>query len=186
MSSKKDDAKSNLSSNKNYQLNSTDFNNDNNENEANELPSSGIVEKLRRIHLGAAAAASDLSLYRHQDKLSTDMGDNNNHNNFNHLRNGGASYNENGNLTNYDNINSSTTTSHRTQSATFSPSKTSSYVNETTPPDEYAWVPAGEHILVERYMHSLPITERPIIDTQGAQTRRQRLAYQVKLENFLT
>ncbi|KAI1732806.1 PET domain-containing protein [Ditylenchus destructor] len=44
---------------------------------------------------------------------------------------------------------------------------------------EYTWMPAGEHIIVDKYMHSLPVYERPIIGTEGAQLRRQRLAYQL-------
>lgn len=44
---------------------------------------------------------------------------------------------------------------------------------------EYTWMPAGEHVLVDKYMHSLPVYERPIIGTEGAQLRRQRLAYQL-------
>lgn len=45
---------------------------------------------------------------------------------------------------------------------------------------EYTWVPSANPALIGKYMESLPVSERPIIGTDGAQLRRQRLAYQVR------
>ncbi|KAH7729250.1 PET domain-containing protein [Aphelenchoides avenae] len=44
---------------------------------------------------------------------------------------------------------------------------------------EYTWVPSANPALIGKYMESLPVSERPIIGTDGAQLRRQRLAYQM-------
>ncbi len=44
---------------------------------------------------------------------------------------------------------------------------------------QYTWVPAVDPQLVHKYMSMIPEEERPIVGTDGAQRRRQRLTYQV-------
>lgn len=58
-------------------------------------------------------------------------------------------------------------------------SKTSTEKNFSI--SEYTWVPSGSQTLVEKYMMSLPESDRPIGGTEGAQIRRQRLAQQVSI-----
>lgn len=44
---------------------------------------------------------------------------------------------------------------------------------------QYTWAPTIDPELVEKYMSMIPEEDRPIAGTEGAQRRRQRLAYQV-------
>jgi hypothetical protein len=44
---------------------------------------------------------------------------------------------------------------------------------------EYTWMPTCSPTLVGKYMRSLPEEDRPVAGTEGAQVRRQRLAYQM-------
>lgn len=138
-----------LKLNDNKPNNSSDFKNDNNENESNEFPSSGIVEKMRQIHLGAAAAASNNSF------IQQNLEKNNNENNL------------------------------ITNPIIYNPLFTNKKKNILKQFEKYTWIPSGECTIVERYLNTLPIIERPIINTQGAKTRRQRLAYQVNINNFI-
>ncbi|KAF8375691.1 tes-1 [Pristionchus pacificus] len=49
---------------------------------------------------------------------------------------------------------------------------------------EYAWVPMENAQMVEKYMESLPVEERPVTGSQGEKNRKQRLAQQLPLFDF--
>ncbi|GMT23356.1 hypothetical protein PFISCL1PPCAC_14653, partial [Pristionchus fissidentatus] len=49
---------------------------------------------------------------------------------------------------------------------------------------EYAWVPMENAQMVEKYMESLPVEERPVMGSQGEKNRKQRLAKQLPLFDF--
>ncbi|VDK58221.1 unnamed protein product [Anisakis simplex] len=44
---------------------------------------------------------------------------------------------------------------------------------------EYAWIPTTDRILADKYFFALPENERPIVGTEGAVNRRQKLQYQL-------